>query len=69
MISLGLNISSSNLSFFNRRDELKKIIDNSEIRYAIEQLDLKYFPIHWKVFFLNEKKELYWGTGSFKYYE
>ncbi len=62
MISLGLNISSSNLSFFNRRDELKKIIDNSEIRYAIEQLDLKYFPIHWKVFFFLMKKRSYIGV-------
>lgn len=62
MIGLGLNINNSNLSFFNKRDELKKIADDSKIRYAIDQLNLKYFPIHWKVFFFLIKKRNYTGV-------
>lgn len=52
MIGLGLNTVYSTKNFFGRYNELKKIVKSTKILEAIDKLDLKYFPLHWKVFFL-----------------
>ncbi len=52
MIGLGLNTVYSSKNFFSRYNELKKIVKSTKISEAIDELDLKYFPLHWKVFFL-----------------
>lgn len=48
---LGLNIVSSNRSTAAKIKEIKDIISTERYKNAYEQLDFKYFPIHWKVFY------------------
>lgn len=48
---LGLNIISSDKSAAAKINEIKYIINTARYRNAYKQLDFKYFPIHWKVFY------------------
>lgn len=57
MIGLGLNVVSSSLSFFKKRKELKLILDDNIMKSSLSSLELKYFPIHWKVYFYCLKKK------------
>lgn len=57
VIGLGFNI----LRCEGRKKQyraLKQVIMSSDYRKAIEQLDLKYFQMHWKVFFFCAKHRL-----------
>ena len=63
IIGLGLNIMSGKMSGRQKRKEIKSVIDSESYRNAYKQLTLKYFPIHWKVFFLCAK--LNFATGVY----
>ena len=39
----------------NKYKEIKRVLNNSDFISAIKMLDLKYFAVHWKVFFLFAK--------------
>lgn len=51
IVGLGLNIMQSEMSAPNKEREIKKIISSPRRRKAYKQLTLKYFPIHWKLFY------------------
>lgn len=51
IVGLGLNIMQSKMSGINKVREIKKIISSSRRRKAYKQLTLKYFPLHWKIFY------------------
>ena len=55
IIGLGLNEMSSNDNFINRLKKINYIVKNKRYKNSIKHLELKYFPIHWKVFFLCAK--------------
>lgn len=48
---LGLNIMSSDMSVAAKISEIKDIIRTERYRKAYNQLDFRYFPIHWKIFY------------------
>lgn len=51
IVGLGLNIMQSKMSGLNKVREIKKIISSPRHRKAYKQLTLKYFPLHWKIFY------------------
>ena len=56
MIDLGLNVTYSNKNTRDNCYELKKILKNSKVSKAVKNMDLQYFPIHWKIFFYFIKR-------------
>lgn len=54
IIGLGLNIMSAGRNI-NKINEIKNIISSPRYRQAYKQLTLRYFPLHWKVFFAFAK--------------
>lgn len=54
IIGLGLNVVGAGKNI-KKIKEIKKIISSSRYRKAYKNLTLKYFPIHWKVFFALAK--------------
>ena len=58
MIDLGLNVTYSNKNTRDNCYELKKILKNSKVSKAVKNMDLQYFPIHWKIFFYFIKRNL-----------
>lgn len=58
VIGLGLNTMYSNQSNIEKYNELKCIVNDLRMDVAVKKLDLKYFPIHWKMFFYFLKKKL-----------
>lgn len=57
LIGLGLNLAEDErLNFAQKRRELKKILQISHYRAALASLQLDYFPIHWKLFFVCAKQ-------------
>ena len=61
IIGLGLNILRAGKQI-NKVKEIKNIISFSRYRSAYKQLKLKYFPFHWKVFFLFAKYNFAFGV-------
>ena len=52
MIGIGLNeIAAKNKSIFKISKRLKYILKSNRYKLAYEQLDFKYFPIQWKIFY------------------
>lgn len=54
IIGLGLNLMDADKDI-SKIKEIKNIISSQRYRDAYKQLTLKYFPIHWKVFFAFAK--------------
>lgn len=52
MIGLGLNQISSDLGFFRNAQAIHRILSYELYRRAYERLDFRWFPIHWKCFFI-----------------
>ncbi len=63
IIGLGLNVCQSDKNNFKKIKELKSIISSSDYRLAYKKLSLKYFPLHWKLFFLSAKMNF--ATGLY----
>lgn len=51
ILGLGLNIMSDNSSAIKKIKAIKQIITSEKYKGAYKSLTLKYFPIHWKVFY------------------
>lgn len=51
VLGLGLNILASDFTGTEKRREIKKIISVPRYKQAYKQLDLSYFPMHWKLFY------------------
>ncbi len=62
MIGLGLNELCNTASHTNRIENIRKILSSEQYVEAYKTLDLGYFPIHWKLFFLLCKKRLATGV-------
>ena len=59
IIGLGLNIAKSNVK--HKFEKIKHIISSNRYRQAVKNLELKYFPAHWKIFFLLAKLNFAFG--------
>lgn len=57
VLGLGLNVLLRNNNILSKRKELFSILETKYIREALNQLTLKYFPVHWKTFFYAAKKK------------
>lgn len=55
IIGLGLNECLSSNTLKEKTDKIAEIINQPHYRAAYKELDLTYFPIHWKVFFFAAK--------------
>ncbi len=62
MIGLGLNELCNKVSHGERIKNIKKILSSEQYIRAFANLDFKYFPIHWKIFFKLCKKRLALGV-------
>lgn len=56
IIGQGLNECKSPRNTANKIKKIKQILTSDQYRNAIMNLQLKYFPIHWKLFFGAAKK-------------
>lgn len=63
IIGLGLNELDNKKSAFAKIKKIKEIISSDKYRNAYKTLTLKYFPIHWKVFFMFAK--INFATGVY----
>ena len=63
IIGLGLNFMCSDMSGREKRKTIKSVIGSESYRKAYSQLTLKYFPIHWKMFFFCAKHN--YATGVY----
>ena len=62
LIGRGLNITFSNKPMKEQYQELSNLLYSEEYRCAIRQLPLKYFPIHWKLFYGMAKLQTVFGV-------
>lgn len=60
LIGLGLNIVSADFGYFKKISLIKEILSSEDYKKAYKKLEYKYFPIHWKIFFLCAKHRLSW---------
>lgn len=58
IIGLGLNEMSSSKSIIGKAKQLNLILSSDRYIKAYEQLELKFFPIHWKLFFYFAKHKM-----------
>ncbi len=56
IIGLGLNEMFAETSFATKKEKIRALINRSIYIHAIKNLPLKYFPIHWKLFFFAVKQ-------------
>lgn len=63
IIGLGLNELKSTNDFNTKIKKLEKIMNTPRFKKAIASLPLKYFPMHWKMFFLIVKMN--WASGLY----
>lgn len=59
ILGLGLNVVSSDSSLFEKRRMIADIVTNSRYIKVYKQLELNYFPLHWKVFYFCVKHRLF----------
>ena len=60
IIGLGLNEMFAKRSFAAKRERIRTLINRDIYIRSIENLPLKYFPIHWKLFFFAVKQRYAW---------
>jgi len=58
IIGLGLNELASTGSFYTRYSKLTSILNDPLYVTAFSKLSLRYFPLHWKLFFFFAKKRV-----------
>ncbi len=58
IIGLGLNIDASEMSFFEKSSEIRKILTSEIYKSSASGLPLWRFPLHWAVFFWCAKHNL-----------
>ncbi len=59
LYQLGLNEIHLETSFMNRYKKIKSILSSDLYKKSLQALSLRYFPLHWKIFFFNAKYKLY----------
>ena len=62
IIGLGLNELDNPNGNIAKIKKIKEIISSDKYRNAYKTLTLKYFPIHWKVFFMFAKMNFATGV-------
>lgn len=55
IIGIGLNECASKESLKNKKERINNYLSAKYPSQALKQLNLRYFPIHWKVFFSSAK--------------
>lgn len=60
IIGLGLNECVSKENYYEKLKRLSDILNSSRFKVAYNQLSLKYFPFHWKIFFFAAKNNISW---------
>ena len=60
ILGQGLNLMECDKKHKNR--EIKKILSTKRYREAYQQFELKYFPIHWKIFYWFAKHNMACGV-------
>lgn len=63
ILSVGVVEIVADCSLIKKINILKQLVKDENYKRALQQLTLKYFPIHWKVFFLFAK--LRFATGIY----
>ncbi len=58
VIGLGLNESFNKASFFTKCRNMKTVLNSRHHKNAFQNLELRYFPVHWKLFFFFSKYKL-----------
>lgn len=58
IIGLGLNELYTNASLYTKYVRLKSILTDKRYTEAVKELQLHYFPIHWKLFFFFAKNSM-----------
>lgn len=55
IIGLALNETFSEKPFYSKRQKISEILHDDLYQKAYQNLEMKYFPLHWKVFFYAAK--------------
>ena len=55
ILGLGLNILAEDVGIIHKLKRIKNIIKQERYVLAYRKLELKYFPLHWKVFYFCAK--------------
>lgn len=63
ILGLGLNIYNCDKSFWYKLKEIKKVLQEKRIHNACQSISLKYFPIHWRLFYFLAKYNCSIGVG------
>ena len=63
LIGLSLNVVGAPFGIFKKINMLRDILHRPRYRRAYQQLDFRYFPIHWKIYFWSAKH--YFTIGVF----
>lgn len=61
VIALVLNVIASDKTLYKKKKEISKILSTDRYRKSFRQLNIKFMPLNWKVFFLFTK--LNFSTG------
>lgn len=61
IIGLGLNETFSDLPFYAKIKKISIILHDPLYSKAYQNLDMKYFPLHWKLFFCLAKNKFSFG--------
>lgn len=67
IIGLSLNETFSDKSFSEKKNKISEILHDNLYQKAYQDLDLKYFPLHWKLFFSLAKSKNAFGVLSLSY--
>lgn len=57
LLALSRNVASSNLSYSQKRQELKKILQDDLYKNSFKGFSYNYLPLHWKAFYKCCEKE------------
>lgn len=60
IIGIGLNECTSKESLKSKKERIKIYLSSKYPSQALKQLNLRYFPVHWKVFFGSAKYHYEW---------
>ena len=58
LIGLGISLAADNsIRNSEKKKELKRLLNLTQYKEALSKLDMRYMPLHWKVFFQCAKQE------------
>lgn len=62
MIGLALNILAAPVSWYQKVQKIADLLNSERYKNAYQKLEIKWFPLHWKAFFLCCKCRFAWGV-------